>query len=122
MIQAVATFIARGFAGEINHLVDLIVKAVAHEGFSFLEILQPAVPYHNWKEYRNKIEYLDKESDSFQEALKMANDKHAYTIGVFYITQKPIFHKELYSDHNPILKRLPREERLKKIAKKLNMK
>jgi len=39
----------------------------------------------------------------------MANDKNPYTIGVFYATQKPIFHKELLCDHNPIINRVSRD-------------
>lgn len=117
MIQAGATFVARGFAGKLNHLVDLIVQAIEHKGFSFLEILQPAVPYHNWDEYRDKIEFLEEQPDTFENALMIANIKHPYTIGIFYKTEKPIFHEELYGAHNPINKRLSREERIDKIRK-----
>jgi 2-oxoglutarate ferredoxin oxidoreductase subunit beta len=122
MIQAGATFVARGFAGKLDHLTDLIVQAIEHKGFSFLEILQPAVPYHNWKEYREKVEFLEETPNSFKEALAIANIKTPYTIGLFYKTEKPIFHKELYGDHNPVEKRLSREERIKKLANILKSK
>jgi len=122
MIQAGATFVARTFAGEINHLTDLIMQGIEHEGFSFIEVLQPAVPYHAWEEYRDKIEFLDKEPENFEEALIVANKRHAYTLGVFYRTQRPIYHKELYGEHNPVAKKLSRELRLKKISKILGSK
>lgn len=122
MIQAGATFVARTFAGEINHLTDLIMQGIEHKGFSFIEVLQPAVPYHAWKEYRDKIEFLDKEPENFEEALIVANKRHAYTLGVFYRTQRPIYHKELYGEHNPVTKKLSRELRLKKISKILGFK
>ena len=113
MIQAGATFVARTFAGELNHLTEILVQAIEHKGFSFVEVLQPAVPYHAWKEYRDKIEFLDKEPETFEEALITSNEKHTHTLGIFYKAQKPLFHKELYGEHNPVMKRMNREERLK---------
>ncbi|MFW9829735.1 MAG: hypothetical protein ACFFEY_19330, partial [Candidatus Thorarchaeota archaeon] len=77
----------------------------------------PAVPYHNWEEYRERIEYLEKQPETYFEAIKAAKKKHKHTIGVFYRTNKPVYHKELYGDHNPITKRLSREERIDKIKK-----
>ena len=117
MVQAGASFVARSFAGELEHLTDTFVKGLEHEGFSFIEVLQPAVPYHTWKEYRDKIRFLKKQPESFEEALITANRENAYTLGIFYEILKPIYHKELYGDHNPIYNRLSREERLSKIRK-----
>jgi 2-oxoglutarate ferredoxin oxidoreductase subunit beta len=115
IIEAGASFVARGFAGDTKHLIDLIVQGIEHEGFSFIEVLQPAVPYHNWKEYRNNIEYLEKEPDNFFEAIKTAKEKHNFTLGIFYRTIRAVYHKELYGNHNPIINKLSRTERLEKI-------
>jgi 2-oxoglutarate ferredoxin oxidoreductase subunit beta len=121
MIEAGATFVARCFAGDIKHLTDIIIKGVEHEGFSFIEILQPAVPYHKWAEYRERVENLEKEPETYFEAIKAAKEKHKFTIGIFYRTTRPIYHKELYGDHNPVTKKLSRELRLKKIRKILQV-
>jgi 2-oxoglutarate ferredoxin oxidoreductase subunit beta len=56
------SFAARGFAGEMDHLVGLIQKAIKHEGFSFLEILQPCVSFNkvntfDW--YKKRVYVLD---------------------------------------------------------------
>ena len=51
------------------------------------------------------------------EAIKLAKEKHKFTIGVFYRTQRPIYHKELYGEHNPFTNRLARDTRLDKIRK-----
>ncbi|MFX1525451.1 MAG: thiamine pyrophosphate-dependent enzyme, partial [Promethearchaeota archaeon] len=59
MIEAGATFVARGFAGDTKHLTDLMLQGVKHQGFVFIEVLQPAVPYHKWEEYREQVEYLE---------------------------------------------------------------
>ncbi len=122
MIEAGATFVARAFAGDIKHLADIIVQGVVHEGFAFIEVLQPAVPYHNWKEYRERIEYLEKQPETYFEAIKAAKKKHKYTIGVFYRTNKPVYHKELYGAYNPIDNKLSRNERMDKIRKILESK
>ena len=117
MIEAGATFVARGFAGDTTHLTNLIVQGVEHEGFSFIEVLQPAVPYHKWEEYRERVEYLEKEPETHFEAIKAAKEKHKFTLGVFYKTKKTIYHEVLYGDHNPITKKVSREKRLGKIRK-----
>jgi 2-oxoglutarate ferredoxin oxidoreductase subunit beta len=119
MIEAGATFVARSFAGDTKHLTDLMVQGVEHEGFAFIEVLQPAVPYHKWEEYRDRVEYLEYEPQNYMDAIKTAKEKHKFTIGIFYRTQKPVYHKKLYGDHNPITKRLNREARLKMINKLL---
>jgi len=59
------SFAARGFAGEMDHLVGLIQKAIKHEGFSFLEILQPCVSFNkvntfDW--YKKRVYILDEAS------------------------------------------------------------
>ena len=115
MIEAGATLVARSFAGDTKHLSDIIVQGVEHEGFAFIEVLQPAVPYHKWEEYREQIEYLEKEPENYMDAIKKAKEKHKFTLGIFYRTQKPVYHKKLYGDHNPITKGLSRNTRIDKI-------
>ncbi len=51
-----ANFIARAFTGDPNGLADLIVQAVRHPGFSFVEVLSPCVTFRpeqrDWKKDR----------------------------------------------------------------------
>ncbi len=44
-------FVARGFAGEIDHLADLIVQAHNHPGFALVDILQPCVSFNKVNTY-----------------------------------------------------------------------
>ncbi len=39
-----ATFVARGFSGDVMHLKELIKEAIKHRGFAMLDILQPCPP------------------------------------------------------------------------------
>jgi 2-oxoglutarate ferredoxin oxidoreductase subunit beta len=41
-----AGFVARGFAGMGDHLAGLIEEAIAHPGFSLVDILQPCVSFN----------------------------------------------------------------------------
>lgn len=41
------TWIGRGYAYEVRHLVDLIQQAIQHPGLSYLEVLQPCPTYNN---------------------------------------------------------------------------
>ncbi len=45
-LSAGATFVARGFAGDLQHLTNLIVEAVNHKGFAVVDILQPCVSFN----------------------------------------------------------------------------
>ena len=76
-------FAARGFVGEMDHLIGLIQKAIRHEGFSFLEILQPCVSFNkvntfDW--YKKRVYVLDEASydptdrpAAFRKALEWAD-------------------------------------------------
>ena len=117
MIEVGATFVARAYAGELKHLTNIIVEATEHEGFSFIEVLQPAISYREWADYKKNIEYLEILPQTREEALKVARNSHKFKIGIFYKTKRSAYHKELYGNHNPVIKRLSRNERLDKISK-----
>ncbi|UCF92783.1 MAG: 2-oxoacid:ferredoxin oxidoreductase subunit beta [Desulfobacterales bacterium] len=40
------SFVARGFAGAIEHLTDLIRQGIRHRGFALIDILQPCVSFN----------------------------------------------------------------------------
>ncbi len=92
MLAANATFISRGYSSKIDHLQKLIVKAVEHKGFSFVEILQPCVSFFDTTQDYNKRVYEIKEEnlDSEKEALKKIEqwnyneDNKRIPIGLFY--------------------------------------
>lgn len=45
-LVAGASFVARGFAGDIQHLNTIIKAAVQHPGFAIVDILQPCVSFN----------------------------------------------------------------------------
>lgn len=42
-----ATFVARGFAGDIPHLTSLYVQALQHDGFALVDVFQPCVTWNH---------------------------------------------------------------------------
>ncbi|MBI5620805.1 2-oxoacid ferredoxin oxidoreductase [Candidatus Gottesmanbacteria bacterium] len=57
-----ATFVARGFAGDMPGLTRIIASAIRHKGFSVVDILQPCVTFnhvHTYQWYRSRLYQLD---------------------------------------------------------------
>lgn len=117
MLEAGCTFVARGYPGKLDHLAHLLVDAVEHEGFSFIDVLQPCVSFNDtYQKYNRLVEILESIPGSYQEAMALAKRKDKLPIGIIYKLKKPAFHRELYGDWNPVNKRLSREDRIKKIG------
>lgn len=88
MLAAGATFIARGYAPKTDHLKKLIIKAIQHQGFSLIDVLQPCLAFFNtFQVYNQKIYQLkEKNLTSEKEALKKIEAE--IPIGIFYQIQK----------------------------------
>ncbi len=100
MLVSGASFIARAYAAKSDHLRDLIVRAVEHQGFSFIDILQPCVSFfNNYQFYNQKIyEAEEKNLESEKAALQKIEeweyeDGEAAKIplGLFYQVRKPVY-------------------------------
>ena len=102
-------------------MVSGIKKALGTSGFSFIEVLQPAIPYHKWEEYKDKIEYLNEDPKTMNEALILARKKNRFTLGIFYREKRRVYHRSLYNSLNPVKNSLSREKRLKKINRILKL-
>lgn len=102
------SFVARGFAGEIEHLKGLIKEAVTHRGFALIDILQPCISFNKintFEWYQQRVYHLDDSHDpqdrilAFQKSLEWG-DK--IPIGVIYKTDRPVFEEQI-----PVLKEKP---------------
>lgn len=123
LLEAGASFVARGYAGKIDHLSDILTDAILHEGFSVIDVLQPSVVFNDTYKLYNKItKVVSKPADSFDDAVKLVKkmDKKL-PIGVFYKVKKPVFHKELYGDWNPVKKKQSKKKRLKIVEEFLQL-
>lgn len=93
-----ATFVARGFAGDAKHLTSIMVKAIKHRGFSFIDVLQPCVTFNKvntYKWYRERVYKLEDvegyNSTSIIDALQKSLEEEKLPIGVFYQIERPIY-------------------------------
>jgi 2-oxoglutarate ferredoxin oxidoreductase subunit beta len=98
-IAAGATFVARGFAGDIDHLSSIILQGINHRGFALIDILQPCVSFNKkntyqwYKErvYKLELEKGYKSSDKYA-AFKKAQEWGVHIpIGVFYQEEKLVY-------------------------------
>ena len=117
MLESGATFVARGYPVKLKHLSEIMVKAVEHEGFSFVDVLQPCVSFNNtYQKYNNLVEILDHLPENYDEAMSIAKRSDKFPIGIIYRKKKPVFHQALYGDWNPLTRRMPRDERIEKVT------
>lgn len=94
-----ATFVSQGFAGEVKPLIELTKIAIAHKGFSLVNVLQPCVTFNKvntYEYYRDKAYHLDQSYDpsNFDQALKTAMEPttvEKFPLGVIYQTSRPTF-------------------------------
>lgn len=64
-MAAGATFVARGYAGDIMHLKKLIMEAIQHRGFAHIDVLQPCVTFNKvntYQWYQERIYKLENDS------------------------------------------------------------
>jgi 2-oxoglutarate ferredoxin oxidoreductase subunit beta len=102
-LAAGATFVARGFAGDISHLSRLIRQGVRHPGFALIDILQPCVSFnhHNtYAWYQQRVYPLEADlaynSGDKTAALARAQEwGDRIPIGVFYQATLPTYEAQI---------------------------
>ena len=103
-----ANFVARGFAGMIDHLTDLIVRAVKHPGFSLVDVLQPCVSFNRvntfaWYKKRCRELPKDHNPSDWEAAMKAARTwGDEIPVGVIFTNDHPPL-----ESHFPILESGP---------------
>lgn len=100
-ISANASFVARGFAGQSQELVELMKQAIVHEGFALVDILQPCPSFNKTHDNRWYMEHTqalkaDYDLGDREQALKQVLKKEPIELGLFYHDQqRPAYHQEL---------------------------
>lgn len=103
------TFVARGFAGDPKHLQWLMVEALRHRGFSYIDVFQPCVTFNylnTYKWFRQRVykleeaghDYTDRQK-AFEKSLEWGD---RIPIGIFYREKRLT-----YRDNLPHVKGLP---------------
>ena len=115
-----ASFVARAFAGDSDQTKEMIKKAILHEGYALVDILQPCVTYNKVNTYpwfKENTYYLDESHDprNRMEAFRRATEEGKLPLGIIYTHPKPVFERELgvYQDNRePLYRRGPDLQRL----------
>lgn len=103
------TFVARGFAGDPKHLTGLIVEAVKHRGFNYIDVFQPCVTFNylnTYEWFRSRVYKLEEAGHDVTDRQKALEKSLEWgdriPIGIFYKEDKPT-----YRDNLPHLKGVP---------------
>jgi 2-oxoglutarate ferredoxin oxidoreductase subunit beta len=105
-----ATYVSRGFSGEAKHLADLIGGAIAHHGFSLVDVFSPCVTYNKINTYdyfRKRVYKLESEADYDTSNVELALQRsfewdERIPIGVLYRSEQAT-----YEDLEPALRNGP---------------
>ena len=93
-----ASFVARSFSGDSEHLLEMMVEVLRHQGgLALLDILQPCVTFNKvntFKWYRDRVRRIPESHDPYDriEALRLAlkwGDE--IPIGIVYKSKRPSF-------------------------------
>ncbi len=83
-------FVSRGATARLEHLKELVNRAIDHKGFSMVEILEPCRNHYNLdfimdleKKFYN-IDENNSEPDDLEKACRNANEKDRIPLGLIY--------------------------------------
>ena len=93
-----ASFVARGYAGDMHHLTELLKQAIAFEGFALVDVLQPCVAWNRvntYDFYKERVYKLEEEGHDQSDLLK-AHERaleweERIPIGVFYRKERAVY-------------------------------
>jgi len=95
-----ASWVARGFSGDVKGTTELMTRAIRHRGFAFLNILSPCVTWRGeeqHKELRAKTRAVpvDHDATNREAALRFTDEREHLTTGVLYDVMRPTLIEEL---------------------------
>ncbi|MGD8578840.1 MAG: thiamine pyrophosphate-dependent enzyme, partial [Lysobacterales bacterium] len=92
-LTAGASFIARGFTGDPNGLAKILVEAIQHPGFSFIQALSPCPTFRpEQMEWKRQVRPFEDErtADPILAAQRIQADD-GMSMGVIFRAQYPVF-------------------------------
>ncbi|MDO8626404.1 MAG: thiamine pyrophosphate-dependent enzyme [Candidatus Magasanikbacteria bacterium] len=101
-LTAGATWLARGYAGDIPGLMDLIIRANAHPGFAVIQVLQPCVTFNQVYThifFQRNMYRLSKDHDVTSKTAAYAKllewGEKQIPIGIFYQVREPTYEEQI---------------------------
>jgi len=92
-LTAGASFIARGFTGDPNGLAKILVAAMEHKGFSFVQALSPCPTFRpEQMQWKHHVKAFDEEiSTNPIEAARRIQADDGMSTGIIYQHEHPVF-------------------------------
>jgi 2-oxoglutarate ferredoxin oxidoreductase subunit beta len=99
MLAAGATFVARGFSGNPQHLKKLMKEAIRHKGFAIIDVLEPCLAFNKVFQYFKERVYDLNETDhdikDFHAAFAKTYEMEKIPIGIFYKTERETLEEQI---------------------------
>ena len=73
-LAANATFVARTSAKDMKHMSEIFTKAIEHNGFSFVEIIQDCLIFNTEANNKDSLMYKIKDNNNLEQAEKLAKE------------------------------------------------
>lgn len=99
-ISVGATWVARAFSGDLKGTVELMVKALSHRGFAFLNVMSPCVTWRGDDQFKTlkakqRVLPADHDASSRAAALVYTRETEFVTTGVLFEVDEPSFLERL---------------------------
>jgi 2-oxoglutarate ferredoxin oxidoreductase subunit beta len=96
-----ATFIARGFSGNPNDVTQLLVEAIRHPGFSFVQVLSPCTTFRPEQKEWKKMVHADGSPSTLDavEAAQRIQADDGMSTGILYRREMPVWQPRNESTH-----------------------
>ena len=100
MLSAGATFVARTYAGDIAGTKRIMQEAIAHKGFSYVDIIQPCITFFDTRDYfKDRVYWIGNNfpTNDLKVAMEKvsSNENEKIPLGVFYKVEKKTFEEEI---------------------------
>jgi 2-oxoglutarate ferredoxin oxidoreductase subunit beta len=118
-----ASFVSRGFAGDIDHLSNVIKKGINHRGFALIDILQPCVSFN----HKNTFQWYQERVYKLEDGRYDPSDRKAalekaliwgeeIPIGIIYEENLPVYEDQLPAlSEEPLVKQKIDPRRVEKL-------
>jgi 2-oxoglutarate ferredoxin oxidoreductase subunit beta len=119
------SFVARGFAGNVEHLKGLIKDAMSIEGFALIDVFQPCVSYdrvHTFEWYKERVYNLNESGHNTRDQTAAIEKSKEWgekiPIGIFYQNPEKLSYEAqstVLKDGPALVNRRPDPSRVEKV-------
>lgn len=117
-----ASFVARGFSGDMPQLKDIIKQAIEHKGFSFVHVLSPCVQYNDkisFDSVKDRIKQVPENHDvtDLVSGFGLVFEKGTYYTGLIYKQERPTLSDKINEVKDKAKSGLSEDEQVEELIK-----